>query len=180
MKKNLYHTLAVTLLTALVWACGITIDPTPLCGCSPVVTLPDILVGKWNFVGYIKEDSLNIEQEKLKASTPDFPADLELSFSKTSQNKKELTFTGSSSVNTYNGGITLGTGTTDSSWRAWTPITSGAIAQTKMAGSNEAMAFEIKYLNGLSVGEKVKIEDGANILLRVKIPNDEMLFVRKR
>ena len=178
MKKNLYRTLVVALLTTFVWACGITIDPTPLCGCSPVVTLPDILVGKWEFVGYVKEDSLDIEKEKLKASTPDFPANLEVLYNTTAANRKKLDIAGSSSVNTYNGEITLGT--TDSSWRAWTPITSGAIAQTKMAGSNEAMAFEIKYLNGLSVGEKVKIEDGMNILLRVKIPNDEMLFVRKR
>lgn len=178
MKKNFYRTFAVTLLTAFVWACGVTIDPLPICGCSPVVTLPDFLVGKWNFVGYLKDDTLNIDQEKVKVSTPDFPADLDISYSKTVANRRQLDIAGSSSVNTYNGGITLAS--TDSSWRAWTPITSGAIAQTKMAGSNEAMAFEIKYLNSLSLGEKVKIEDGANVLLRVKIPNDEMVFVRKR
>ncbi len=42
------------------------------------------------------------------------------------------------------------------------------------------MAFELKYFNGLLASEQVKIEDGMNLLLRIKIPNDEMLFVRKR
>lgn len=177
MKKNIYRTVAVALLTTLVWACGITLDPTPLCGCSPVPSLSDIMVGKWNFVGYVKEDSLVIEKELVKTSTAKFPVDLEIARSNTAQNANDLTINGKSAVNTYNGSMTLAAST---SWRDWTGLASGSLGQTKMAGSPTEMAFELKYFNSLLASEQVKIEDGMNLLLRIKIPNDEMLFVRKR
>ncbi len=177
MKKNVYRTFAVVLLTTLIWACGITLDPTPLCGCSPVASFSDIMVGKWDFVGYIKDDSLVIEEEKVTPSTGKYSVSLEVALSKEASSTKELVVNGKSSVNTYNGKLTL---VTNQGPLEWNTIKLESLGQTKMAGSPTEMAFELKYFNSLLASEQAKLEDGKNLLLRVKISNDEMLFVRKR
>lgn len=125
------------------------------------------LVGEWVFLGWQKDDVIDITNPKKKH---DFDVNLIMMNSKNENGAYE--YNGQSAVNLYGGGYTLATNN---------HLNLGVVFTTKLGGSLAAMQFEGKYYNSLNGVHNYKVVNDV-LLLEFTLQddeNDKLVYMKK-